>query len=140
MGRLAGDVLFAQRHAVHPLLDEPVQTGGREHVAGVGARRHHGHTETRGRDRLQVAPRPVEHLGPIVAQQLVQHVVLAVAQAIHRLGGARVIRGTVGYFDGAAAQKRSNAVFAFLAVHIRVIVRGRVEGNEFFAGALGSLG
>ena len=53
--RLPGDVLFAHRHAVDPLLHEPGETGHLEHVAGVGAGRHHRHTETRVGDGLEVA-------------------------------------------------------------------------------------
>ena len=133
-------MLLAQRHAIHPLLDEPVQTGDLEHVAGVGARGHHGDTQTRGRDRLQVAPRPVEHLDAFVMQDLLEHVVLAVAQAVYRLGVAGVIGISVGQFDSPAIQERPDPVFTFLAVHVLPVVGGRIEGDELFAGALGPLG
>ena len=56
-----GDVLLAHRDTVHPLLDEFVQPGELEYLAGVGAGRHHGAAETGVGDRLQIAARSLEN-------------------------------------------------------------------------------
>src|SRR4051794_38801016 len=45
---LAGQVPFADRHAVHPLLHVLPQTGDLQDVGSVGARRHHRRGEPRG--------------------------------------------------------------------------------------------
>ncbi len=133
-------MLFAQRDSVHPLLDEPLETGDVQHLASVGARGHYGDTQSRGRGRLQVAPRPVEHLDAVLFEDLLEHLVLAIAQAVNGLFVARVIRTAVGEFDSPAVQERPDSVLAFLAVDVFPVVRIRIEWDEFRSGVLGPLG
>ena len=74
--------------------------------------------QTRGRHRLEVAPRPLEDLDAVVVQELLEHVVLAVAQAVDGLGAAGVVRVALGQLDAAAGQEGPDAVLAFLAVDV----------------------
>ena len=55
---------------------------------------------------------------------------------MHGLGGHVVIGVAVGQRDAAAVQEGPDAVFSLLAVHVRLVVRVGVEGDEPVTGAL----
>ncbi len=124
-GRLAGDVLFATSRRP-PAAGRAGPDRWCEHVARCWRSKTPRPHRTRGRDRLgSAATRRTP--GPHRRAATLQHVVLAVAQASHRLkSGARVHQGTVEVFSdkrSGASSKRSGAkCFAFRRRHRSVIV------------------
>ena len=72
-------------------------------------------------------------LHPFVFYDFVDQVILAVSEAIHCFGLRRVARASLGEPDIARCEKVADAVVARLAIHVEPVVRGDVEGTEYFA-------
>jgi hypothetical protein len=67
-----------------------------------------------------------------IRYNLVDEVILAVAESAHRLDLCRVIRVSFVELDTARAEKVANAVETGLAIHIEPVIRGEIKGTECF--------
>ena len=86
-----------------------------------------------------VADRALVDLDAVARDELEHEVVLAVAQAVDRLGARLVVGRAVREVDAARPEERADPVVARPAVDVLVVVRARVEGHERLAGALRAL-
>src|SRR6266571_1422622 len=137
--RLSVEVPLLDDDPVDADLEQVLDPGSLENVLAVRAGGHDGSVESRLSDRMDVPHRALVGLDAVALQERHHDLVLAVSETVDRLGRRRVVRIAVGQLDSARGQERADAVVAWLAVDVPVVVGERVEGDELLAGLLGAL-
>jgi len=128
--RLAFQALGPDGHAVDDLLDVLREPGDVQHLAGVGARRHHGPAQPCLLSRLQVAAGAFEHVHALGPDPSLHGLVLPVAEAVHGHRGGWVVGRPFRQRDPARGEEVPDSVDPWLAVDVGVVLRPGVEGPE----------
>src|SRR6516164_1037956 len=76
---------------------------------------------------------PLARFNPLLFDDFVDQLVLAVSEAVYSFGLRRVVRTSFPEPDTARCEKVANPVVAGLAVHIEAIVWGDIKGTKCFA-------
>src|SRR5215211_7402993 len=120
----------SDHHPVDAGLKEPLDAGGDQYVAGVGARRDHGMAQAHCACRLKVAHRADVGFNAPLANHPQDKLVLAVAQPRDGLGARRPAGLALGQLDALGGPERAHPVVARIAVDIPGIVATGSNGTN----------
>ena len=109
-----------------------------QYLLGVGARGDHRGLQARSARLLHEAHRSLVDVTPSSAISRCTSSFLRLPTPRHRLGVGGIVGSPLGKLDAARRQEVADTVLARLAVHVRLVVAGQLEGRADRHGARGT--